>query len=59
MPALLRATLKGYRPGYVEAAIADAKVNAKINQLTNTDFYAGDIKDLLNASFLRNMANPM
>lgn len=43
---------------YVEAAIADAKVNAKINQLTNTDFYAGDIKDLLNESFLSQHGQP-
>jgi 23S rRNA (uracil1939-C5)-methyltransferase len=33
---------------YVAAAIEDAKVNSQINKVTNTDFYAGDIKDLLN-----------
>ncbi len=32
---------------YVEEAIADAKVNAQLNNLTNTAFFAGDIKDLL------------
>jgi 23S rRNA (uracil1939-C5)-methyltransferase len=37
---------------YVAAAIDDAKVNSKINNITNTDFYAGDIKDLLDESFL-------
>jgi len=37
---------------YVAAAIDDAKVNSKINNITNTDFYAGDIKDLLNDEFL-------
>ncbi len=37
---------------YVEAAIEDAKVNSQINQIQNTDFYAGDMKDLLNTAFL-------
>lgn len=37
---------------YVAAAILDAKVNSKLNGITNTDFYAGDIKDLLSDSFL-------
>lgn len=43
---------------YVEAAIADAKVNAQINRITNTDFYAGDMKDLLNDSFLAQHGHP-
>ncbi|MBT1705295.1 23S rRNA (uracil(1939)-C(5))-methyltransferase RlmD [Chryseosolibacter indicus] len=37
---------------YVKEAIEDAKVNSQINGITNTDFYAGDIKDLLNENFL-------
>ncbi|MEJ1241391.1 23S rRNA (uracil(1939)-C(5))-methyltransferase RlmD [Chryseolinea sp. T2] len=37
---------------YVAAAIEDAKVNSKLNNITNTDFYAGDIKDLLDDEFL-------
>ena len=37
---------------YVAAAIDDAKVNSQINGITNTDFYAGDIKDLLDDEFL-------
>lgn len=37
---------------YVAAAIDDAKVNSEINGITNTDFYAGDIKDLLDDEFL-------
>jgi 23S rRNA (uracil1939-C5)-methyltransferase len=37
---------------YVREAIEDAKVNSKVNGITNTDFYAGDIKDLLNDEFL-------
>jgi 23S rRNA (uracil1939-C5)-methyltransferase len=43
---------------YVEAAIADAKVNAHINQISNTDFYAGDMKDLLNDAFLAEHGRP-
>jgi 23S rRNA (uracil1939-C5)-methyltransferase len=37
---------------YVKEAIEDAKVNSQINGIDNTDFYAGDIKDLLNEKFL-------
>ncbi len=43
---------------YVAAAIDDAKVNSKINNITNTDFYAGDMKDLLNDSFLSQHGRP-
>jgi 23S rRNA (uracil1939-C5)-methyltransferase len=37
---------------YVSAAIEDAKVNSALNAISNTDFYAGDIKDLLTEKFL-------
>jgi 23S rRNA (uracil1939-C5)-methyltransferase len=43
---------------YVEAAIDDAKVNSKINSITNTDFYAGDMKDLLTENFLSQHGKP-
>ncbi len=43
---------------YVAAAIDDAKVNSKINHISNTDFYAGDMKDLLNDSFLNTHGRP-
>jgi len=43
---------------YVAAAIDDAKVNSKINNINNTDFYAGDMKDLLNDSFLSQHGKP-
>lgn len=43
---------------YVAAAIEDAKVNSTINNITNTDFYAGDIKDLLDDSFLSTHGRP-
>lgn len=37
---------------YVPEAIEDAKVNSKINDITNTLFYAGDMKDLLTDDFI-------
>lgn len=43
---------------YVAAAIDDAKVNSKINGITNTNFYAGDMKDLLTGDFLSQHGKP-
>jgi 23S rRNA (uracil1939-C5)-methyltransferase len=43
---------------YVAAAIEDAKVNSKINGITNTEFFAGDIKDLLDEQFLAEHGRP-
>ncbi len=43
---------------YVEAAIEDAKINSSINNISNTDFYAGDIKDLLNDDFIGKHGKP-
>ncbi len=43
---------------YVAASIEDAKVNSQINNITNTDFFAGDIKDLLNDDFLSRHGRP-
>jgi 23S rRNA (uracil1939-C5)-methyltransferase len=43
---------------YVDAAIGDAKINSQINKIPNTDFYAGDIKDLLDDDFLNNHGRP-
>ena len=37
---------------YVEEAIEDAKENAKINNIKNAFFYAGDMKDLLTKDFI-------
>lgn len=37
---------------YVPEAIADAKVNSAANGIENTDFYAGDMKDVLTGEFL-------
>jgi 23S rRNA (uracil1939-C5)-methyltransferase len=43
---------------YVAAAIADARVNAELNGITNTAFFAGDMKDLLNEDFLAMHGRP-
>ncbi len=43
---------------YVAPAIEDAKVNSIVNNITNTDFYAGDIKDLLDDTFLNQHGRP-
>jgi len=43
---------------YVAAAIDDARVNAEINGITNTEFFAGDIKDLLDEKFLSEYGRP-
>ncbi len=37
---------------YVPTAIEDAKVNSAINDIHNTKFYAGDMKDVLTADFI-------
>ncbi len=37
---------------YVEESIADAKINSELNSITNTDFYAGDMKDVLTDEFM-------
>lgn len=43
---------------YVPEAIEDAKVNAELNKITNTEFYAGDMKDILTASFIEKHGRP-
>jgi 23S rRNA (uracil1939-C5)-methyltransferase len=43
---------------YVPEAIEDAKVNAEINGITNTLFFAGDMKDLLNIDFIEKYGRP-
>lgn len=43
---------------YVPEAIDDAKINAQINGLDNTDFYAGDMKDILTRDFIREHGHP-
>ena len=43
---------------YVPEAIEDAKVNSEINEIDNTSFYAGDMKDVLNEDFVRENGKP-
>lgn len=43
---------------YVEDAIKDAKVNSDINQISNTVFYAGDMKDILNEALIEKHGKP-
>lgn len=43
---------------YVPEAIEDAKVNSKINGIENTEFFAGDMKDILNKDFITKHGKP-
>lgn len=43
---------------YVPEAIEDAKINAEVNNLDNTEFYAGDMKNVLTADFIASHGRP-
>lgn len=43
---------------YVPEAIEDAKINSEINGITNTLFFAGDMKDILNDDFIASHGRP-
>ncbi|MDO7876265.1 23S rRNA (uracil(1939)-C(5))-methyltransferase RlmD [Hymenobacter sp. ASUV-10] len=43
---------------YVEQAVADARLNAEVNNITNTEFFAGDMKDILTAAFTARHGHP-
>ena len=43
---------------YVPEAIEDAKINSALNNIHNTLFYAGDMKDVLNEEFIRRHGHP-
>ena len=43
---------------YVPEAIEDAVVNSKLNNIKNTLFYAGDMKNILNAGFIEKHGKP-
>lgn len=43
---------------YVPEAIEDAKVNARENGIDNTEFIAGDMKDVLNPEFISGHGHP-
>ena len=42
----------------VENAIKDAKINAKINNINNINFYCGDIKDILDNKMIDEIEKP-
>jgi 23S rRNA (uracil1939-C5)-methyltransferase len=43
---------------YVDEAVQDARVNSEINGIVNTQFFAGDIKDVLCESFFESYGKP-
>jgi 23S rRNA (uracil1939-C5)-methyltransferase len=43
---------------YVEQAVLDARVNSDINGVTNTEFFAGDMKDMLTEAFTSHHGHP-
>ena len=43
---------------YVPEAIEDAKLNSEINGIDNTSFFAGDMKNVLNAEFITEHGHP-
>ena len=43
---------------YIPEAIADAKLNSKNNNIQNTSFYAGDMKDMLNEELFVRHGSP-
>jgi len=43
---------------YVDEAVQDAKINSEINNLHNTSFIAGDMKDILTESFFTLYGKP-
>jgi 23S rRNA (uracil1939-C5)-methyltransferase len=42
----------------VPEAIEDAKINSEINNIDNTAFYAGDMKDILDSEFIEKYGKP-
>lgn len=43
---------------YVEDAIKDARINSEVNGISNTLFFAGDMKDVLTDSFISQHGRP-
>jgi len=43
---------------YVDDAVKDAKYNAKMNNINNVQFFAGDMKDVLTDDFVLTHGNP-
>ncbi|KAA0993213.1 23S rRNA (uracil(1939)-C(5))-methyltransferase RlmD [Dyadobacter aurulentus] len=43
---------------YVEAAVQDARRNSELNGITNTSFFAGDMRGIMNENFLNTHGRP-
>ncbi len=43
---------------YIEEAVADARLNASANDIGNTEFFAGDIKDIFNSELFTLRGRP-
>ena len=43
---------------YVPEAVEDARINSELNGISNTLFFAGDMKDLLNETFIEKYGRP-
>ena len=43
---------------YVEDAIRDARINSEANGISNTEFFAGDMKDVLTDEFIAQYGRP-
>lgn len=43
---------------YISEAVLDAKINSEINGITNTQFFAGDMKEILSESFFTSNGIP-
>ena len=43
---------------YIAEAIEDARINAKVNQISNTEFFVGDIAKIFNRDFLKEHGDP-
>jgi 23S rRNA (uracil1939-C5)-methyltransferase len=43
---------------YVDEAVKDAEMNSSLNNISNTSFYSGDLKDILTPSFIETAGRP-
>jgi 23S rRNA (uracil1939-C5)-methyltransferase len=43
---------------YIEEAVADARINSEMNNIRNTVFVSGDIKDIFSGEFIRSHGRP-
>ena len=55
---LAKSCLKVIGIDSVPEAVEDAHFNSRLNQIDNTEFYAGDMKDMLSGSFIKTHGRP-